>query len=205
VFLLLPRGISFSQAADSLRAVFLVKLGELAIPLPGDRLLPVFSPEAAGMLLDILTPLIPSLLPIALLLMGTAVTGGVRLILASLGAQGDFLPNGWQIRAGKASAAIYCGAQLVLLLAITTPDAQTMYYAANNISLLFMTPLALTGFGSLPRLIRSLRDGGAAAKAAVAVLIVMLLLAGLYWLCTAAAFYGVYQTFAERTDKRKSS
>ena len=194
IFLLLKETTPL-QAVRSLKSELREVLGAMSLPMPGGSELSVFSPEAADALLEALTPLMPGLCGVVLFLLGVAVTSFLRLILVTLEARADFLPDMWYLGANRGSAAVYCGAQLLFLLAITTPDAEPLYYAAYNTALLFMMPLSLAGFGALWRLLRTLRPVGAATKAAFACLILMLLLAGLYWTFTAAAFYGVWLAF----------
>jgi len=193
--LLLQRNIPLTEVLPLLRNSLLEALLALTLHFPDGHTLPVFSPEAAQVLLDTLTPLMPAILGTVLFLMGYISTGCLRMILTVLGAREDFLGDPWHLRSGRECALLYCGAQLFLLLAILTPRAQALYYVCCNVSALFMLPLALTGFGELFRLSRTYPSMGATARAAVICLGIMLLAAGIHWLFTAAAFYGVYLAF----------
>ena len=193
--ILLCRGISFADAMPLLRDFLYAELIAMTLHLPGGTVLPVFSPEAAQTLLDMLTPLVPAIAGTLLFLMGYVSTGCLRLILSVLDAREDFLPDAWHLQPGRACASVYCGAQMFLLLALCTPGAESLYYAALNTAVLFMLPLAFAGFGSLLRLHRVFPSMGGTARAAVFCLAFMLLAAGIYWLFTAAAFYGVYLSF----------
>ena len=193
--LLLQRNIPLSDALTLLRSSLLESFLSLTLHFPDGHTLPVFSPEAAQVLLDTLTPLMPALLGTVLFLMGYVSTGCLRMILTVLGAREDFLGDPWHLRAGRECALLYCGAQVFLLLSILTPRAEALYYVCCNVSALFMLPLAIDGFGTLFRLSRTYPSMGATARAAVFCLGIMLLAAGIHWLFTAAAFYGVYLSF----------
>jgi len=195
VVFLLCRGETVSNVPHLLRDSLDRTLTAMTLHLPDGTVLPVFSPEAVQTLLDMLMPLVPAVAGTLLFLMGYVCTASLRLILSVLDARADFLPDAWHLQPGKECAVVYCGAQLFLLLAICTPGAQGLYYASLNTSVLFMLPLSLAGFGALMRLPRTFRSMGGTAKAAVCCLGIMLLAAGIYWLFTAAAFYGVYLSF----------
>ena len=169
------------------------------ITVPGGRLT-VFSPEAAQVLCDMAIPVFPGIAAAVLFLIGCAVSGTVRVILRALGADGDFFPAGWPMRAGKSCAVIWCTAQVLLLLAVTTPNARPMYYAVYNTVIIFMIPLALTGFSVLLRQFRRMDTLGTLGRIAVVALILMIALAGMYWFMCAAALYGVYTVFRPGTD-----
>ena len=169
------------------------------ITVPGGRLT-VFSPEAAQVLCDMAIPVFPGITLAVLFLMGCAVSGTVRVLIRALGADGDFFPDGWPMRAGKSCAVIWCAAQVLLLLAVTTPNAQPMYYAVYNTVVIFMIPLALTGFLALVRQFRRMETLGILGRIAVIALILMIALAGMYWFMCAAALYGVYTVFRPSAD-----
>jgi hypothetical protein len=199
--LLLHRDLSLTDALTFLRSSLLEEFLALTLHFPDGHTLDVFSPEAAQVLLDTLTPLMPAILGTVLFFLGYISTGCLRMILTVLGAREDFLGDPWHLRAGRECAVLYCGAQLFLLLAILTPRAEALYYVCCNVSVLFMLPLALDGFGTLFRLSRTYPSMGTTARAAVVCLGIMLLAAGIHWLFTAAAFYGVYLAF--RRERRE--
>jgi hypothetical protein len=198
---LVRHGAALQQASELLRNFLQEILSVMVIRFPTGKELTVFSPEAVQVLLDMLLPLLPAIIGITLFLASYLAGGSLRLILTVLGARADFFSDGWQLLVGRECAAVYCGAQLFLLLAITTPQAEILYYASYNTALLCMIPLALCGFGALFRLLRTVPALGTTAKAAIICLAVMLLAAGLYWLFTAAAFYGVFLSFGRKSSE----
>lgn len=193
--ILIIRGISFGEAVSLLYTDWETAIGSLTLARPGGEPLSVFSPEAAATLVEILLSIAPALTAGVLFLCGYAVTSFVRRILLVLGAQSDFFADGWPFRADRMCAAVYLGAQALLLAAMTTPDAQAMYYALYNVTLFFLIPLSLFGLSDLIRFLSQPDRVGTATKAALAALALMLLTAGLYWLLTALALYGAYRTF----------
>jgi hypothetical protein len=70
-----------------------------------------------------------------------------------------------------------------------------MYYAVYNTVILFTVPLALSGFSVLMRQFRRAEMLGTLGRIAVAALLLMIALAGMYWFMCAAALYGVYTVF----------
>ncbi len=198
---LISQRMTVREGAESAYRALYDSLCAWQLAVPGGRLT-VFSPEAAQTLTDSLVPLFPAVVCVCLFLSGCAVTGTVRLLIRALGADEDFFPYGWPMRATKSCAVIWCTAQLLLLLAVTTPHAQPMYYAAYNIVLIFMIPLALTGLSTLIRQLRFAETLGTLGRIAVVTLVLMIALAGLYWFLCAAALYGVYTVFRPGTDDK---
>ena len=188
------------QGGEVLRSSAEAWLASLTLPGPGGQAAVVFSAESAEILVDSLTPLLPSLAAGMLFFLGSAVTALLKRIIAVLGAGGDFFRDAWRIRAGRGCSAVYCGAQCAVLLAAATPRAEPLYYAAYNVAAIFMLPLAFCALGVLIRQLRSLDSVGAMTKAAAAVLAIMLAAAGIYWFFTAAALYGVYLAFRRAAD-----
>ncbi len=195
---LLIGGMSVREGAEAGRTALYDMLCAWQITVPGGGRLAVFSPEAAEALLSYLIPILPAIASAVLFLVGGAVCGIVHLILTALGARQDFFPVGWPMRAGKSCAVIWCTAQILLLLAVTTPNARPMYYAAYNIVIVFMIPLALTGLAVLLGQLRSMETLGTLGRVAIIFLMVMIAAAGLYWFFTAAALYGIYIVFRPR-------
>lgn len=195
VILLRLRALSVSDAISLLRTRTAAQLAALTVPVESGERMAVFSAESAEILTNYLLPFLPAITVLTLLLTGCTVSALVYLILSGLGARADFFPGGWRFYANRAIAVIFCGAQLCVFLAATTPQAQPMYYASVNLALIFMMPLAGEGAFTLIRQLRTNDAIGTTTKIAVAVLTLMLLSTGLYWFCTAAALYGVYTVF----------
>ena len=191
-------GLTVREGAAAGRAALYNMLCAWQFTVPGGGRMAMFSPEAADALISYLIPVLPSVISAVLFLAGCAVCGIVQLVLAALGAKQDFFPEGWPMRAGTSCAVIWCTAQVLLLLAVTTPNARPMYYAVYNIVILFMIPLAMNGFTVLFGQLRSMETLGTLGRVAIVFLIMMIAAAGLYWFFTAAAIYGVYTVFRRR-------
>ncbi len=195
---LVLEGMTAAEGAEAGRTALYGLLCSLQFTVPGGGKLAVFSPEAAETLLTYLIPVFPAIVSAVLFLVGCAVCGIVLLIITALGARQDFFPAGWPMRAGKSCGVIWCTAQVLLLLAVTTPNARPMYYAVYNIVIVFMIPLALTGLAVLFGQLRSMENLGTLGRVAIVFLMVMVAAAGLYWFFTAAALYGNYIVFRRR-------
>lgn len=155
----------------------------------------VFSEETALLLVRYTLCLSPSICAVLLFLANWFRSLLLRLTVRSLGAGEDFLPDGWELRAGPGCAAVFCTALLTLFLAATTQGAQGVYYAACNVTWTFGCPMALYGASVLVCRIRSLSSVGAFTKVAAVFLLFMIALAGITWLIAASALYGAYTAF----------
>ncbi len=160
----------------------------------GERM-PILTEASAQALLSYFTVLLPSLLICALFLLAYFATGLLKRILSRLGALEDFLPDGWELIPGKLTASIYLFTQPISFLCAALPDAQALYFGFYNVSLVFLLPLAILGLRVCIRHFRHTKSLGRIGKTALAALSLLLACAGLYWLLTFAAFYGVYLIF----------
>ena len=166
----------------------------------GDRM-PFLTEASADALISYFTLLLPAILICSLFLLSFFATGILRKILARLGAEADFLPGGWELMPGKLAAAVYLFTQPIAFLCAVLPDAQALYFGFYNVSLVFLLPLAILGITACIRHFRHTKSLGGLGKTALAALALLLAAAGLYWLLTFAAFYGVYIIFrTERSD-----
>ncbi|MGM9653058.1 MAG: DUF2232 domain-containing protein [Eubacteriales bacterium] len=188
-------GLSPREGLLRLQSGASARLAAYTVTVAGGEVQHVFSEETAALFVRYLLMLSPAILCVGFFLAGFAVTMLLRLAFSVLGADADFLPSDWRLRAGRALAAVYCAAQLCTLLAATTRNAQPAYYAAYNTVLVFTAPLAAAGLSDLMEKLRRSPSIGAFTKLALSFLVLMIALSGLYWLITAAALYGVYTAF----------
>ena len=155
----------------------------------------ILTEESAAVLVSYGTLLSPAILVCGLFLMAYLTTGLLRRMLDLLGAGADFLPDGWRMIPGRASAAIYAAAQIVTYLCAVTPGGEALYYAFYNVSLIFLLPLSILGLTTLFRQFRTSEALGTTGRLALLFLALMIACAGLYWILTFAAYYGVYIVF----------
>lgn len=157
--------------------------------------MPILTEESANALVSYFTVLAPSILICSLFLLAYVSTGLLWKLICLLGAENDFFPHEWHLMPGRITAAVYLIAQPITFLCAILPDTRAFYYGFYNVSLVFMFPLALLGISTVFRQFRYAKSLGGASRAAIAAIVLMCAAAGLYWLLTFAAFYGIYIVF----------
>ncbi len=165
--------------------------------------MPILTEESADILLSLLTVLLPAIVICTLFLLAYAATGLLWKILSRLGAADDFLPEGFRMVPGKLTAAVYLISQPLTLLLLTFPDMRGLYYGVYNVSLVFLLPLAVFGISEFLHQFRHNKSLSGTSRAALIVLVIMLIVSGIYWLLTFAAYYGIYIVF--RTSQAHTS
>ncbi len=157
--------------------------------------MPILTKESAAAILSHITVLLPAIGICTLFLISYAATALLWKILRYLGADTDFLPDGWKFVPGIPAAAIYLFTQPITFLCASLPSAQPLYFGFYNVSLVFRFPLALFGIAACISLFCRKSALGGVGKAALAAMILMLFASGFYWFMTAAALYGIYLIF----------
>lgn len=155
----------------------------------------VLTEQSAGILISYGMLFAPAFLVCGLFLLAFGTTGLLWRLLAILDAEEDFLPDGWHMMPGRAVAVLYMISQGAVFLTAQFPGAEIPYYAFYNAALIFLTPLSILGITTLVRQFRHSGSLGALGRLALVSLTIMLAVAGLYWLLTFAAFYGIYIVF----------
>ncbi len=158
----------------------------------------VLTEQSADVLISYGMLFTPAVLVCGLFLLAFGTTELLRRLLALLDAEADFLPDGWPLLPGRAAAVLYMISEGAVFLTAQIPDAEIPYYAFSNAALIFLTPLAILGITTLVRQFRHAEALGTLGRLALIFLTIMLAAAGLYWLLSFAAFYGIYLVFRSR-------
>ncbi len=199
--LLVVRQIPLPVFLQTLRADCIRQLTELTVITADAGKMPIFTEESASILVSGITLLFPAIAGCALFLIAYISTGLVRRMLIHMEADVPFLQNGWRMIPTKGMAVVYIAAQISAFLFAAVPDAQALYYAFYNLSLIFLLPLSVLGLSTLFFQFRRAESLGAVSRLALVFLALMIAAAGLYWFLTFAAFYGIYIVFQrESTD-----
>ncbi len=192
--LLAASDASFAQTIERLRLAFIENLCAVTVATK-DGAVQLLSEESAAALWKYLLSLTPALSLGGLFLLGAAQCALLCAFLSLLGAAPAFFGGPWPLEAGRAAAVCFFAARLLAFLFSMSRQAETVYYALYNLSLVLMWPLALDALGvGLARLRRSERFG-AFTRLAVVCLAVMIASASMYWFFTAAAFAGTVIVF----------
>ncbi len=157
--------------------------------------MPFFTEESAAALVSYITLLCPAIIGCTLFLLSYAATGIVRRMLTHMEAD-TLIPNdGWRMIPTRGMTVLYIGAQFAAFLFAAVPNAQALYYACYNLSMIFLLPLSILGFSTLLLQFRSAEALSVSSRLALIFLALMIAVAGLYWFLTFAAFYGIYIVF----------
>jgi Predicted membrane protein (DUF2232). len=104
----------------------------------------------------------------------------------------------WHITVKKSTAAVYCASYIAALLLAFSPGLEGIYYAAENIVLIFTFPLAIAGFGFI--MSKTAKKLSPPRKLTLWIFIMFLLLANTSLILAIAAFFGVFSVFKKQNQ-----